>query len=89
MSEEAPMNDEGVVSHERLVGRICGEYLEMPGLVLTREQAQRLWGLDAPTCLQLLEGLVDLGFLMRRPNGRYRRRTDGRVHPGSGLGPND
>ena len=29
-----------------LLGRIRGEYLEMPGLKLTLAQAQRLWGLD-------------------------------------------
>ena len=32
-----------------LVHRVRGEFLEMPGLRLTRAQAQRLWGLDEET----------------------------------------
>jgi hypothetical protein len=39
------------------------EYLEMPGLSLTFAQAQRLWGLDEPTCRELLIALVDARFL--------------------------
>jgi hypothetical protein len=31
--------------------RIYSEFLEMLGLRLTWKQAQRLWGLDAATCL--------------------------------------
>lgn len=58
--------------------RICGEFLEMPGLRLTGAQAQRLWGLDQQTCLELLESLVDANFLCRRRDGMYTRLTDGR-----------
>ena len=39
-----------IVSREQLLRRICVEYLEMPGLQLTRPQAQRQWGLDDHTC---------------------------------------
>jgi len=38
---------------------IRAEYLEMPCLQLTRQQVQRLWGLDELTCNALLEALVD------------------------------
>ena len=62
---------------EDIVRRVCGEYLEMPGLRLKREQAQRLWGLDGATCGRLLEALVDNGFLCRQSDGRYARRSDG------------
>lgn len=69
------------LSHERMLLRIWGEYVEMPGLSLTWWQAQRLWGLDGETCLDLLESLVDAGFLVRRGRGdnMYVRRTDGPV----------
>jgi hypothetical protein len=42
---------------------IRGEYLEVPGLRLTREQAQRLWGLDPVTVEALFAALVDAKFL--------------------------
>jgi hypothetical protein len=60
----------------RLVRRICGEFLEMPGLRLTCEQAQRLWCLDRDTCLEVLQSLVNAKFLCRR-QGMYMRFTDG------------
>ena len=56
--------------------RIRAEYLEMPGLRLTRPQAQRLWGLDAETCRRFLELLTSERFLDRRANGTYARLTD-------------
>jgi hypothetical protein len=62
---------------ERIVQRAFGEFLEMPGLRLTRAQAQRLWGLDEPTCGRLLEFLVNAGFLWRTADGMYARLTDG------------
>jgi hypothetical protein len=60
-----------------LLGRIWNEYIEMPGLRLTSVQAQRLWGVDAQTCTALLESLVDLKFLVRGPDGKYARLTEG------------
>ena len=42
---------------------IRAEYLEIPGLHLTRAQVQRLWGLDAVMCEALLAALVDVRFL--------------------------
>ena len=42
---------------------IRGEYLEVPGLCLTKPQVRRLWGLDAQTCEVLLAALVDARFL--------------------------
>jgi hypothetical protein len=44
---------------------IQAEYLEIPGLNLTRPQVQRLWGLDASTCDVLLDALVATHFLRR------------------------
>lgn len=51
----------------------------MPGLQLTIKQAQRLWGLDEATCVQLLNALVDARFLRRSERGTYGRATDGPV----------
>jgi DNA-binding IclR family transcriptional regulator len=54
-----------------MLQRICGEFLEMPGLRLTLEQAQRLWGLDEQTCRELLAVLVEAKFLCRSADGAY------------------
>ena len=68
-----------VISREEMLRRICGEYLEMPGLRLLCAQAQRLWGLDERTCAELLDFLVDQRFLQRTENGSYVRLSDGLV----------
>ena len=71
------MNDTHSALDEALLRRVYGEFLEMPGLRLTCQQAQRLWGLDKSACLQLLEFLVDAKFLCRLAHGVYTRLTDG------------
>lgn len=58
---------------EGLVARIKAEYREMPGLSLTRTQAQRLWQLDESTCRTILSGLVASGFLQLTAKGHYTR----------------
>ncbi len=58
---------------ERLLRRVRGEFVEMPGLQLTEEQAQRLWGLEPGLCAVVLEGLLNAGFLQRSRRGAYRR----------------
>jgi hypothetical protein len=62
---------------DRMLQRVCGEFLEMPGLRLTCKQAQRLWGLDEATCRELLEYLVDAKFLRPSSPGMYARASDG------------
>lgn len=54
-----------------LVRRIRGEYLEMPGLRLTARQAQRRFGLSATTCDDVLEDLLQSGFLSRTAKGIF------------------
>ena len=44
---------------------IRAEYLEIPGLALTKAQVERLWGLDAVVSEALLAALVDVKFLRR------------------------
>lgn len=56
---------------------IRAEYLEMPGLHLTREQMRRLWSLDVTTCDALLGALTDAQFLRRTHNGGYVRADGG------------
>lgn len=65
-----------IVTTDHILRRIRSEYLEMPGLRLTQRQAQRLWGLDEPTCAQLLDSLTEARFLHRRDDGTYARLTD-------------
>ena len=55
----------------RLLEIVRGEFLEMPGLRLTRQQARRLWALDADTCDALLATLENSGFLRRTREGKY------------------
>jgi hypothetical protein len=69
-------NTLAIVSREDTLRRIRGEYLEMPGLCLTHAQAQRLWGLDAPTCASLLTALTADKFLFLRQDGTYGRLSD-------------
>jgi hypothetical protein len=56
-----------------LIARIKAEYREMPGLSLTRVQAQRLWHLDEHTCRNVLARLVATGFLQITAKGHYTR----------------
>ena len=52
---------------------IRAEYLEIPGLCLTKPQVQRLWGLDPVTSEALLAALVDVKFLRRTGHDTYVR----------------
>jgi hypothetical protein len=56
-----------------VVRRIRGEFLEMPGLRLTAEQARRLWRLDQTACEAVLGALVDARFLARTRDGAFVR----------------
>jgi hypothetical protein len=56
------------------------EYAEVPGLHLTKPQAQDLWSLDPWVCDALLNALVDAGFLRRTSADAYVR-----VHSSGGA----
>ncbi len=58
-----------------LTGRIRAEFLEMPGLALTRWQMRRLGLLDDSRCDAVVDTLVQSGFLRRR-NDTYARADD-------------
>lgn len=51
--------------------RIEAEYLDVPGLKLTAEQASRFWQFDAARSEALLESLVEAGVLYRARDGSY------------------
>jgi hypothetical protein len=51
------------VDLQALVDRVRGEFNEMPGLRLTRDQAARLWNMDAAACEEVLNRLVAASFL--------------------------
>jgi hypothetical protein len=44
---------------------VRGEYLEVPGLLLTRSQVQRLWGIGSQLCDDILQALITARFLER------------------------
>jgi hypothetical protein len=56
-----------------LLNRVRGEFIEMPGLRLRVEQAQRLWNLDRASCELLLRSLVEANFLRRFSDDAYSR----------------
>ena len=64
--------------------RIRSDFNEMPGLELTIGQGVRLWNLGADDCRNVLDALVDAGFLqwttrrtiVRAGNDRRRNETD-------------
>jgi len=81
MAHRVRLPETASLPEEPQLRRIRGEYLEMPGLRLTRPQAQRLWGLDEQTCMKLLDRLVDLKFLVVGADGNYMRLTEGNIAP--------
>ena len=54
-----------------VLNRVKGEYNEMPGMCVTRMQAQRLWGLDSVTCERVLTTLLERGVVRRTSRGMY------------------
>jgi hypothetical protein len=64
-----------------VIDRVRAEYLEMPGLRLTRAQAQRLCGLEGAICQAVLDVLVEEKFLVLTATGSYARATDGLPRP--------
>ncbi len=68
-------------TNQDVVSRVRGEFLEMPGLRLTAQQAQRLWRMDEHACDAVLGALVDSRFLTRTRDGAFIR-NDGNTPVG-------
>jgi len=56
-----------------LLQRVRAEFLEMPGLRLTRAQARRLWAVDEASSDAILGVLIDARFLVYSGNVAYMR----------------
>jgi hypothetical protein len=67
------------IADPRLLRAIWNEYVEMPGLRLTQQQAQRLWTVERQTCASVLDGLVELKILARERDGTYTRLRGGEM----------
>jgi len=65
--------DETTRGIQDVVRRVRGEFLEMPGLRLTSQQARRLWRLDETACEAVLGALVDARFLAKTRDGAFVR----------------
>lgn len=59
-----------------IMQRVRTEYEEMPGLSVTVAQASRLWNIDAPTAREVLNAMVDVGYLSAGPRGFTLRAFD-------------
>jgi hypothetical protein len=55
------------MSFALLVNRVRSEFVEMPGLELTFQQAMRLWHLGPDDCGGIIKALVNVGFLRWTP----------------------
>jgi hypothetical protein len=62
------------VDFQKLHRRILADYTEMPGLMLTYEQAVRLWACHPVVCRAVLEALVESRFLVRNRRAAFMRR---------------
>jgi hypothetical protein len=62
-----------------VLDRLRAEYLEMPGLQLTREQVERLCGIERVLCQLVLDRLVNERFLCVKSSGHYARPPDGEI----------
>src|SRR3954471_18380145 len=58
-----------LAARERLVGRLAGEFSEMPGLLLTSAQAARLLSLEPGACGRILQTLLQRGVLRTTGTG--------------------
>ena len=62
---------------EDAIALMEAEYKEMPGLILTPGQAQRLLGLDDGTCKRAIATLTQRRFLKQTAGGAYLRERAG------------
>jgi hypothetical protein len=70
---EVPMQRAAVENFCDRVRLIQSEFAEMPGLHLSKRQAQRLWNLDAQSADAIFRALEASHFLKRTPDDMYIR----------------
>jgi hypothetical protein len=56
---------------DSLTSRIRAEFLQLPSLKITFQEACRLWHSNESQCLAALEALIAEGFLFRSPSGAF------------------
>jgi len=71
------MSGREVISREDAIARIAVEYIEMPDLKLTVQQASRLWNLPVAMATAALSSLAARGFLVETRRGAYLRSASG------------
>jgi hypothetical protein len=59
---------------QELQRRVQADFIEMPGMSLTYEQAVRLWACHPVVCRAVLESLVESQFLVRNRRAAFTRR---------------
>ena len=59
--------------------RVRADFIEMPGLSLTYEQAVRLWACHPVVCRAVLESLLESQFLVRNRRAAFTRRENGAI----------
>ena len=72
----SPALDISTVVLDDVLLRVQAEFLEMPGLRVTRAQARRLWALEDAVCEAVLCALVDAHFLVESRNASFTRASD-------------
>ena len=70
LKQPDPRDDE---SRVRLLGRVRGEFSEMPCMRVTCAEAARLFGLRADICARVLKDLARTGDIRQGPDGRFSR----------------
>lgn len=58
---------------ETVATRVRGEFEEMPGLILTEDQAVRLFGIERRLCRDVIEQLIGASYLQKTRSGSVRR----------------
>jgi DNA-binding IclR family transcriptional regulator len=59
-----------------IISAVVGEFNEMPGMKLTRDQICRLWHLPHDEAERVVGSLVTRGFLRKDSENRYGRAVD-------------
>jgi len=67
------MQQSVVENFHEWVHLVQSEFAEMPGLHLSKRQAQRLWNLDPKSADVIFNALEASNFLRRMPNDIYTR----------------
>jgi hypothetical protein len=62
-----------LATREAIVRRIVAEFHDMPGLVLSLQQASRFLGVDQVACARILSSLTQAGVLRRNASEYYSR----------------